>query len=205
MNKNSINFLSVFCIFVAVFSFSAVADVKVGSPAPDFTLTSVDGKKVNLSEYKGKVVVLEWFNPGCPFVQKHYKPHHMQDLQAQYTAKGVVWLSINSTNPSHQDYREPAKALQQAKDMGLNSTALLPDPDGSVGKNYGAKATPHMFIVDANGNVAYEGAIDDTPSPNSDPAKAKNYVQQALDEILAGKPVSTPSTKQYGCGIKYAN
>jgi peroxiredoxin len=140
MNKNS--FIRFFLVLTVLsISFQTFAAVKLGSPAPDFTLTSVDGKKVSLADYKGKVVVLEWFNYGCPFVQKHYKPNHMQALQTKYAEKGVVWLSINSTNPKHQDYLEPAKALEQVKSLKMTST-LLADPSGEAGKLYEAKTTP---------------------------------------------------------------
>jgi peroxiredoxin len=204
MNKNSIFSFGLAAVLLAGVPLLSFGEAKVGSAAPSFELTSIDGKKVSLNDYKGKVVVLEWFNPSCPFVQKHYNTHHMQDLQDQYTAKGVVWLTINSTNPSHENYLDPTQAAAKAKDLGMKSTAILPDPDGKIGKEYGAKSTPHMFIIDPSGNVAYEGAIDDNPSPKADPAKATNYVQQALDEVLAGKPVSKSETKQYGCNIKYA-
>jgi len=204
MNKNSINF---FIAVLTVLSTSlwSFAEVKTGAAAPEFSLTSIDGKPVSLSDYKGKVIVLEWFNPACPFVLKHYKPGHMQALQDQSIAKGVIWLTINSTNPSHQDYLSPEKATSTAKELGMKSTAILEDSAGKIGKLYGAKATPHMFIIYASGNLVYEGAIDDNPGAKADPAKSGNYVKQALDEILAGKPVSKAETKQYGCGIKYAN
>lgn len=205
MNRKT--FATIFIVILfsfGLFMTPTFAAVKVGAPAPDFSLQSVDGKKVNLSDYKGKIVVLEWFNPDCPFVQKHYKSNHMQELQSTYTSKGVVWLTINSTNPNHENFRDPAKALDEFKSLGMKSTSLLADPTGNVGKEFGAKSTPHMYIIDQQGNLAYVGAIDDTPSPNSDPAKAKNYVQQALDELLSGKPVSISQTKQYGCGIKYS-
>jgi peroxiredoxin len=195
-------FCSLLTFVLAISSFA----VEIGKPAPDFTLSSVDGKTVKLSDYKGKIVVLEWFNMGCPFVQKHYKNQDMQNLQKEYTDKGVVWLGINSTNPAHKskNYLTPKEAAAQVKEFKMNSTAMLQDADGKVGKAYGATSTPHMYVIDASGNLVYRGAIDDQPKASSDPKRAKNYVRAALDEILAGKPVSTAETKQYGCSIKYA-
>jgi peroxiredoxin len=191
-------------VLTFVFAFSVMA-VEVGKPVPNFTLTSVDGKTVKLSDYKGKVIILEWFNMGCPFVKKHYKNGDMQGLQGEYAGKGVVWLSINSTNPSHQDYLSAEKAVAQVKDYSIKSTAMLQDSDGKVGKLYGAKSTPHMFIIDESGNLIYQGAIDDAPAAGADPKAAKNYVRAALDEKLAGKAVTQAETKQYGCGVKYAS
>jgi peroxiredoxin len=184
---------------------TSFAEVKNGDVAPDFSLTTVDGKKVSLSDYKGKVVVLEWFNLGCPFVQKHYDGNAMQGLQSESTGKGVVWLSINSTNPNHKDYLTPVKAAEQVKQKGINATAMLQDTDGKVGRLYGAKSTPHMFVINTDGKLVYQGAIDDNPSPKADPKASKNYVRAALEEILAGKAVSQAQTKQYGCGVKYAD
>jgi peroxiredoxin len=183
----------------------AFAKLNQGETAPDFNVKSIKGADVKLSDYKGKIVVLEWFNIGCPFVLKHYKPHTMQSLQSEYTGKGVIWLTINSTQPKHENFLTPEKAAQTVENFKIKSTEMLMDPDGKVGKLYDAKATPHMFIIDANGKLVYQGAIDDTPSPSSDPAKAHNYVKTALDELLAGKKVTTSETKQYGCGIKYAD
>ncbi len=175
----------------------------MGSLAPDFALTSIEGKQVKLSDYKGKIVVLEWFNPGCPFVQKHYKNENMQSLQSEFTGKGVVWLTINSTHPKHPNFMTPKKATAMVKEKGMKCTEMLMDPDGKVGKIYGAKTTPHMFIVNQQEKLVYQGAIDDTPSPWADPKVAQNYVRMALDEILVRKPVSIHETKPYGCSIKY--
>lgn len=194
-----------FAVALMVFVSTSFAEVKNGDAAPDFSLTTVDGKKVSLSDYKGKIVVLEWFNLGCPFVVKHYKNNDMQSLQSEAVGKGVVWLSINSTNPKHQDYLTAEKAADQVKQSKINSTAMLQDADGKVGKLYGAKSTPHMFVINADGKLAYQGAIDDTPSPKADPKAAKNYVRAAIDELLAGKSVSQAQTKQYGCSVKYAD
>jgi len=182
------------------------AEVSIGKAAPDFSLTDCSGKKVSLSDYKGKVVVLEWVNHGCPFVAKHYGSGNMQKLQADATAKGVAWLSICSSAPGKQGYATPADALKKCTETQSAATAYLLDESGEVGKTYGAKVTPEMYVIDANGVLVYHGAIDDKKSTNpGDIAGAKNYVAAALDEVLAGKPVSTPKTDAYGCSVKYAN
>jgi peroxiredoxin len=177
----------------------------VGQQAPDFSLTDIDGKTVKLSDFKGKLVVLEWFNDECPFVQKHYKTDNMQKLQRDYTAKGVVWLTICSSGkgkPGNHTDDEYKKLLSQWK---AQPTHFLVDADGQVGKLYGAKSTPDMFVVGQKGDLAYSGAIDDKPTPDADSvASAKNYVREALDSTLAGKSIATRSTKSYGCSVKYA-
>ena len=184
----------------------ANAEVSIGQPAPDFTLTDCSGKKVSLSDFKGKVVVLEWVNHNCPFVAKHYGSGNMQKLQADATAKGVVWLSISSSAPGKPGYASPADASKKCTETQSAATAYLLDETGEVGKTYGAKVTPEMYVIDANGVLVYHGAIDDKKSTNpGDIAGAKNYVAAALDEVLAGKPVSTPKSDPYGCGVKYAN
>ncbi len=177
----------------------------VGSAAPDFSLPSAHGKTESLSKFKGKYVVLEWFNPGCPFVQKHYKSDNMQNLQKEFTGKGVVWLTIDSSAPGEQGNLSPAEAVKQMGDWKMHSTALLLDPDGKVGHEYGATNTPHMFVLNPKGDVIYEGAIDSKRS--TDPADingATNYVKAALTEAMTGKPVETATTKAYGCNVKYA-
>jgi peroxiredoxin len=184
----------------------ANAEVSIGKAAPDFTLTDCSGKKVSLSDYKGKVVVLEWVNHGCPFVAKHYGSGNMQKLQADATAKGVVWLSICSSAPGKQGYATPADALKKCTETQSAATAFLLDESGEVGKTYNAKVTPEMYVINANGVLVYHGAIDNKKSTNpGDIAGAKNYVAAALDEVLSGKPVSTPKTDAYGCSVKYAN
>ena len=184
----------------------AQAEVQIGQPAPDFSLTDCSGKKVSLSDFKGKVVVLEWVNHNCPFVAKHYGSGNMQKLQADATAKGVVWLSISSSAPGKPGYADAAGALKKCTETQSAATAYLLDETGEVGKTYGAKVTPEMYVIDANGVLVYHGAIDDKKSTNpGDIAGAKNYVSAALDEVLAGKPVSTPKSDPYGCGVKYAN
>jgi peroxiredoxin len=182
---------------------AALASATPGSPAPAFTLTDLAGKPVNLADYKGRTVVLEWHNFGCPFVQKHYRSGNMQALQKKY-ANDVVWLAVSSTSRTASDYYEPAAISAQLKSFDARPADFLMDEPGTVGRAYGAKTTPHMFIIDAKGNVVYNGAIDDRRSTDvADVKTAKNYVAAALDEIKAGKPVSTPSTTPYGCNVHY--
>jgi peroxiredoxin len=183
--------------FLLLIAAAAIANagVEVGKPAPDFTLPDCTGKNVSLSDFKGKTVVLEWVNHGCPFVVKHYGPGNMQKLQADSTAKGAVWLSICSC----------ADAAKKCAEVQSAATAYLLDESGEVGKKYGAKRTPEMYVVNAEGILVYHGAIDDKPSTNpGDIAGATNHVSAALDEVLAGKPVTTPKTEAYGCSVKYA-
>lgn len=177
----------------------------VGKAAPDFTLTDVNGKTVKLSDFKGKHVVLEWTNPGCPFVVKHYGSNNMQTLQKDEAAKGVVWLSINSTNSKHEDYLAPAKLnAKMGGEWKATPSHLLMDDSGKVGQSYAAKTTPHMFVVDPKGMLVYAGGIDDKRSANpADIKGAKNFVRAALDESLAGKPVSVATSQPYGCSVKY--
>ena len=176
----------------------------VGQPAPDFTLRDTSGKAVKLSDFRGKHVVLEWTNPGCPYVRKHYNSGNMPALQRDAVGKGVVWLAINSTAKDAYDYLEPAKLVAWKQEKQSAPTALLMDEEGTVGKAYGARTTPHMYIVDPQGRLAYAGGIDSIPSSNPDDIpKAVNYVKQGLGEALAGKPVSAPVTRPYGCSIKY--
>ena len=176
----------------------------VGSAAPDFALPDSGGKTEKLSEYKGKYVVLEWTNPECPFVRKHYDSGNMQKLQAEYVKKGVVWLSIDSSAPGEQGYLTTDDAKKVKTDKYAADTALLLDPDGKVGHLYEAKNTPQMFIIDPDGKVIYAGAIDSIASADkADLARATNYVSVALDEALAGKPVTKTQSKPYGCSVKY--
>jgi hypothetical protein len=176
----------------------------VGQPAPDFTLKDVNGKTVRLSDYRGRHVVLEWNNPGCPFVRKHYDSGNMQTLQKEAAAKNVVWLAINSTEASHGDYLPPAQLGRWMSQQKAAPTATLMDEDGAAGRAYAARVTPHMYIVDAQGRLVYAGAIDSIPSGRAEDIRtATNYVRQGLDEALAGKPVSQSTTRPYGCTIKY--
>ncbi|MGH8730772.1 MAG: thioredoxin family protein [Burkholderiales bacterium] len=184
----------------------AQAAVAPGQAAPEFSLVDINRKVQNLSDYRGKYVVLEWFNSECPFVQKHYESGNMQALQARYTQKGVVWLGINSTSPRHSNYRDPARSQAILKEWKSAPTAFVLDSDGKVGKQYGARTTPHMYVIDPNGTLVYVGGIDDKPSISQrDIATAKNLVAAALDESLSGKPVGTPSAMAYGCSVKYDN
>ncbi|MGI9218182.1 MAG: redoxin domain-containing protein [Hydrogenophaga sp.] len=183
----------------------AFAAVAVGQPAPDFTLQNTAGQPVKLSQFKGKPVVLEWNNPGCPFVRKHYQGN-MQALQKDFTQRGVVWLAINSTEDASGDYQPPPQLARWMRDQGASPSATLMDEDGSVGKRYGARVTPHMYIVNAQGLLVYAGGIDSIPSARvADIEKATNHVRQGLTELLAGKPLSVATSLAYGCSIKYKN
>ena len=178
--------------------------VAVGQPAPDFTLSDTMGGTQALSALKGRFVVLEWVNLDCPFVKKHYGTGNMQKLQKQYTEKGVAWLAVSSSAEGKQGNYPPKKWNAMMKDRGAAATAVLLDPDGKVGKLYGAKTTPHLFVINPEGTLIYQGAMDDNPSFEPETVKgAKNYVQAALDSAMAGKPVETPSTQAYGCSVKY--
>jgi peroxiredoxin len=176
----------------------------VGSAAPDFSLTDSKGKTQTVSQYKGKYVVLEWFNPECPFVKKHYGSGNMQKLQEEFTGKGVVWLSVDSSAPGLEGNLTADQANAKIAEWKTKQTALLLDPEGKAGRTYGAKNTPHMFVINPEGKIIYEGAIDSKPSSNpADIASSTNYVKVALDESLGGKPVSNANTKPYGCSVKY--
>ena len=178
----------------------------IGKPAPDFKLADTKGKEHELSSYKGKLVVLEWFNDGCPFVRKHYDSKNMQNLQKEYTKKGVIWLTINSSAEGKQGYHEAAEYDKLMKERDAHPTAVLLDHDGKVGRLYGAKTTPDMYIIDKKGDLVYSGAIDSIRSTDvADIAKATNYVKEALDEEISGKDVKVASTKSYGCSVKYAD
>jgi len=171
-----------------------------GTKAPAFTLKNIEGKDVSLKDFKGKIVVIEWVNYNCPFVKKHYdKSGNMPALQKKYIGKGVVWIGICSSNPKHRDYRDEKNLKAAAKERGAHYTALLMDADGKIGREYKARTTPHMFIIDKQGYVAYQGAIDSVRS--KDPADVKgatNYVSQVVDALLAGKKVPVAATQPYG-------
>ncbi len=193
-------------IVLALFSFATVIaqQTKINSPAPDFTLLDVNGKQHKLSQYKGKIVVLEWINFDCPYVKKHYNSKNMQQLQEKYTKQDVVWIAICSSAPGKQGNFTKDEILDRIKQHDAKFNAYLIDEDGKVGKTYGAKTTPHIFIIDKNGNLVYAGGIDDKPSKEIEDVKnAKNYVSKALDELLNGKPVSEQSAQPYGCSVKY--
>jgi peroxiredoxin len=176
----------------------------VGSTAPDFSVSDSKGKTHSVSQYKGKYVVLEWFNPECPFVKKHYGSGNMQKLQEEFTGKGVVWLSIDSNGPGLEGNLTPEQAEKKMSEWKTHQTALLLDPEAKAARAYSAKNTPHMFVINPEGKIIYEGAIDSKASPNpADIPTSTNYVRVALDEALAGKTVSNPTTRPYGCSVKY--
>jgi peroxiredoxin len=191
-------------LFAVALAASAYAKPEVGKPAPDFALKDLSGKKHELSDLKGKFVVLEWVNFGCPFVRKHYGSENMQKLQKEFVDKGVVWLSICSSAPGKQGNETPDTAKSGFAQFGSAATAYLVDEDGKVGRFYNAKTTPEMFVINPEGVLIYAGAIDDKPTPDpSTVAGSNNYVEAALNEATSGKTVSVPSTKPYGCSVKY--
>lgn len=184
----------------------AHAAASVGAAAPEFSALDVDGRRVSLADFKGRWVMLEWVNPGCPYVRKHYSSQNMQATQRAAVAKGVVWLAINSTATEATDYLKPAALGAWMKEHQAAATATLMDEPGTIGRAYGARTTPHMYLIDPKGVLQYIGAIDSKPTAKvADIATATNHVNQALAEALAGKPVSVPSTQAYGCSIKYAS
>ena len=189
--------------FLALFATTVMA-AEIGSPAPGFTLKDAEGTSHSLSDFKDKVVVLEWINYDCPFVRKHYDSQNMQNLQAKWKEQGVIWLAINSSNKGKQGHFEGDKLKKRiAKEKG-NQTAYLLDTDGKVGKAYGARTTPHMFIIGKDGTLLYKGGIDDNPSRHAkDIPNSKNYVDVALASILAGEDVKENDTRPYGCSVKY--
>ena len=175
------------------------------SPAPDFKGTDSNGQSQTLSQYRGKYVVLEWANKGCPFERKHYNSGNMESLQREWTGKGVVWLSILSSGPGEEGNVTPAEENSYLGSMHAAPTAAILDPTGAIGHLYGAKTTPHVFVIDPEGKLIYQGALDDKPTP--DPASLKgahNYVSEALTSAMSGKPVPTPVTRPYGCSVHYA-
>jgi peroxiredoxin len=193
-------------VLIAAMAFAAAAfAVEIGKPAPDFTGTDINGKTVKLSDYKGKIVVIESYNSDCPFCHNHYASGAMQELQKDLAAKGVVWLLVDSVNTKNFSYRTPAQAQKEWADLKIAATAWIDDHTGDIGHLYGMKTTPHCFVIAADGTLVYDGAIDNRPSPFGDPRTAKNYVRAAVDELLAGKPVTVTQTKPYGCGVHYAD
>lgn len=189
---------------LALASAAALATASVGQRAPAFSATDVAGRTVSLADFKGRHVVLEWVNPGCPFVQKHYGAGNMQATQKAATAQGVVWLAVATTARAHVDYLPPAELAAWMKVQQAAATTTLMDPEGTLGRVYGARTTPQMAVINPAGTLVYMGAIDSRPTANpADIAGATNHVQAALAESLAGKPVSVPSTRPYGCSVKY--
>jgi peroxiredoxin len=178
----------------------------VGAPAPAFTLPAANGRTVSLADFKGKTVVLEWSNHECPYVGKHYRSSNMQRLQKKWTARDVVWLTLISSAPGLQGHVTAAEANKLTADRGAAPSAVLFDPKGTVGRAYGARVTPHMYIVSADGMLVYAGGIDDKPTANVEDIKtARNYVDAVLTELSEGKPVSASRTRAYGCTVKYAS
>jgi peroxiredoxin len=198
MRKTALAFL------VLWFTHAALA-ARVGQAAPAFTATDSHGAQHSLAEYKGKFVVLEWTNQGCPFTRKHYETGNMEKLQRYWTSKGVVWLTVISSAPGEQGYVTAQQENDYIKKMNAAPTAALLDPTGQLGHLYGAKTTPHMFVIDPQGKLIYEGAIDDKPTTDpADVAGAKSYVTLALEQAMAGQSVTTAVTRAYGCSVKYA-
>jgi peroxiredoxin len=192
-----------------VFSYSFLSQaIEIGQKAPDFSAESAGFEKIapsfKLSNFKGQIVVLEWLNHGCPFVKKHYGSGNMQSLQKKYTSKGIKWFSVISSAPGKQGHVDALEAQKQMKEHQSFANRVLLDPSGKVGQLYGAKTTPHFFILDSEGKMAYQGAIDDQPDTNPESVKtANNFIAKALDEMLEKKAVTTPNTKAYGCSVKY--
>jgi peroxiredoxin len=184
----------------------AAATATVGQPAPAFSVADSSGKAVSLADFKGKTVVLEWVNPGCPYVRKHYDSANMQATQKAAAAGNVVWLAVNSTHPSHYDHKKAADMAAWMQQQRAAATHTLMDGDGKVGRAYGARTTPHLYVIDSRGTLAHAGGIDDKPSANpADVKTAKNHVNAALADLAAGKPVAQPSTRPYGCSVKYSD
>ena len=179
--------------------------VEVGTPAPDFTATDINGKTIHLSDYKGKIVVLESYNSDCPFCMNHYKTGAMQELERDMASKGVVWLIGNSVNPKNFSHRTPEQARREFVDQKITAAAWIDDSSGAVGHLYDMKTTPDMYVIDKNGVLVYAGAIDNRPQPFGDPRTANNYVRDAVNDLLAGKPVAVSQTKPYGCAVHYAD
>jgi peroxiredoxin len=189
-----------------LFSFAIAHAATVGKDAPDFIGTDSLGQTRKLSDYRGEFVVLEWTNNGCPFTRKHYNSGDMQSLQKEWTAKGVVWLTVLSSGPGQQGHMTPSDENAYIAKVHANPTAAILDSNGTIGRLYGAKTTPHMFVIDPSGKLIYEGALDDRATLDPDDIKSSNnYVTNALAESMAGRPVTIASTRPYGCGVKYSN
>ena len=193
-------------VFLTSLAFAtSVFAVEVGKPAPDFTGTDINGKTVQLSDYAGKIVVIESYNSDCPFCNNHYQTGAMPELQKDLEAKGVVWLLVNSVNPKNFSHRTPEQARAEMAAKNITANAWIDDSSGAIGHLYGMLTTPHMFVIDKTGTLVYDGAIDDKPDPTHDPKAARNYVKEAVDDLLADKPITVSQTKPYGCGVKYAD
>jgi peroxiredoxin len=193
------------CIGLLAGCAAAIAAAQVGKPAPDFTATDINGKTHRLADYNGKIVVLEAYNLDCPFCANHFKTGAMQELQQWASSKGVVWLLVNSAGQHSGSYRDTTTARKEWDELKIKATAWIDDHDGKLGKLYGMKTTPHMFVIDQKGAMAYQGAIDNRPEPEGDPRKARNYVREAIAKLATGGKIEVKETKSYGCGVKYSN
>ena len=204
MRLHSMTLTACLALAAAFPALAAAPGAAPGAAAPDFTIADTAGKAVKLADYRGKFVVLEWTNPECPFVRKHYNSSNMQGLQKEWGAKDVVWLTINSTNSGHSEFKSADEMASWVRAQGAAPRATLIDGTSATARAYGAKTTPHMFVVDPTGKLLYNGAIDDKRTSNPADAKvANNYVRAALIEATAGKPVTVASTTPYGCSLKY--
>ena len=203
MNRRTAIVVFLACLFAPI---PAVHANNVAEPAPDFAGLDSHGKIDELSSYRGKFIVLEWTNNGCPYTRKHYESGNMQALQKEWTAAGVIWLTILSSAPGEQGYMTAAAENSYLEKVHSKPTAAILDPNGKIGREYQAKTTPHMFVIDPSGKIIYKGAIDDHPTPDPrDIRSSKNYVSQALTEAMAGKEVSVAVTRAYGCSVKYSS
>ncbi len=203
--KRALHLLGLLGILGSGLTLNAFAEAKVGKPAPEFTAKDINGKIHKLSDYQGKIVVLESYNQDCPYCHNHYRTGAMQELQRDLTAKGVVWLLVNSVSPKSASHRTADEARKEWAKHKIQATAWLDDSSGKIGQTYGMRTTPHMFVLDKNGLVAYEGAIDDRAEPEGDPRTARNYVREAVDKLLAGERPTVTQTQPYGCGVKYGS
>ena len=193
-------------VFLTALAFAtSVLAVEVGKPAPDFAGTDINSKAVKLSDYAGKIVIIESYNSDCPYCHNQYQTGAMQTLQKELAGKGVVWLLVDSVNPKNFSHRTPEQAKAEMAAEKMDVTAWINDGSGAIGHLYGMLTTPHMFVIDKTGTLVYDGAIDDQPDPSHDPTKVRNYVREAVDEVIAGKPVAVSQTKPYGCSVKYAD
>jgi peroxiredoxin len=194
-----------FALLAALTLAASAFAVEVGKPAPDFTGTDINGKTVKLSDFKGKIVVLESYNSDCPYDANQYKTGAMQDLQKDSAAKGVVWLLVNSVNPKNFSHRTAEQAKQEIADKKIVADAWIDDSSGAIGHLYEMKTTPHMFVIAKDGTLVYDGAIDNQPDPFHNPRTANNYVRDAVDNLIAGKPIEVSQSKPYGCAVHYAD
>ena len=201
MVKRALVIVAVFAAMMVFAAFSAAPEVEVGKAVPEFSLKGIDGKTYSITELKGKVVVLEWTNPNCPFVQRVYKSGIMPGVQKKYADK-VVWLTVNSTHPEHQDHESVNDLAKTYNEWSATFATMLLDPDGKVGKMFDAKTTPHMFVIDKDGKLVYAGGIDDDPRGSK--SEKTNFGDQALSNLLDGKAITTSTSRPYGCSVKYS-